>query len=77
NGFYVQPAIVEGIDPKSEIVQTETFAPILYVFKYKTFDEAIAIQNGVPQGLSSAICTSDGREAEKFVSPTGSDCGIA
>ncbi|HQY88285.1 MAG TPA: aldehyde dehydrogenase family protein [Tepidisphaeraceae bacterium] len=77
NGFYVQPAIVENVDPKSEIVQTETFAPILYIFKYKTFDEAIAIQNGVPQGLSSAIFTSDVREAERFVSPNGSDCGIA
>jgi aldehyde dehydrogenase (NAD+) len=76
-GFYVRPAIVEGIDPRAEVVQHETFAPILYVLKYKSLDEAIAIQNGVPQGLSSAIFTADVREAERFMSPAGSDCGIA
>jgi aldehyde dehydrogenase (NAD+) len=74
---YVAPAIVEGLAPSDAIVQHETFAPILYCFRYDTLDEAIAIQNGVPQGLSSAIFTGDIREAERFVSPTGSDCGIA
>ena len=59
------------------IVQQETFAPILYVMRYDTLDEAIAIHNGVPQGLASAIFTSDVREAELFCSPAGSDCGIA
>jgi aldehyde dehydrogenase (NAD+) len=77
DAFYVRPAIVEGLTPDASIVQHETFAPILYCFKYRTLDEAIAIQNGVPQGLSSAIFTSDVREAELFVSPSGSDCGIA
>ena len=75
--FYVTPAIIEHLDPKSEVVQHETFAPILYCFKYKTLDEAIAIQNDVPQGLSSAIFTTDVREAERFMSASGSDCGIA
>ena len=59
------------------IVQHETFAPILYIMKYKTLDEAIAMQNGVPQGLSSAIMTTSLREAEAFLSQAGSDCGIA
>ncbi len=77
DSFYVRPAIVEGLKADAPVVQHETFAPILYVFKYKTFDEAIAIQNGVPQGLSSAIFTTDVREAELFMSPAGSDCGIA
>jgi aldehyde dehydrogenase (NAD+) len=58
-------------------VQHETFAPILYLMKYKTLDEAIALQNGVPQGLSSAIMTGNLREAEQFLSQAGSDCGIA
>ena len=75
--YYVRPAIVEGMDPNSETVQHETFAPVLYCFKYRSVDEAIAIQNGVPQGLSSAIFTTDVREAELFMSPAGSDCGIA
>ncbi len=75
-GFYVRPAIVE-IGPDAAIVQEETFAPILYALRYRTLDEAIAWQNGVPQGLSSAIFTTDVREAEQFVSPAGSDCGIA
>ena len=60
-----------------EIVQEETFAPILYLIKYKTLEEAIALQNGVPQGLSSAIMTLNLREAELFLSCSGSDCGIA
>jgi aldehyde dehydrogenase (NAD+) len=74
-GYYVRPAIVE-IDAAAEIVQQETFAPILYVMRYKKLDEAIRIHNSVPQGLASAILTSDVREAELFCSPAGSDCGI-
>jgi aldehyde dehydrogenase (NAD+) len=74
-GFYVRPAIVE-IGAGAAIVQQETFAPILYLLRYRTMDEAIAIHNGVPQGLSSAILTGDVREAELFCSPAGSDCGI-
>jgi len=76
-GFYVRPAVVENIDHASECVQHETFAPILYCFKYDKLDEAIAMHNAVPQGLSSAIFTLNVREAELFVSPVGSDCGIA
>ena len=75
-GVYVRPAIVE-VPPDASIVREETFAPILYVMTYDTLDEAIAIHNDVPQGLSSAIFTSDVREAETFLSPAGSDCGIA
>jgi aldehyde dehydrogenase (NAD+) len=75
-GAYVRPAIVE-IEPTAPIVQQETFAPILYFMRYETLEEAIAIHNGVPQGLASAIFTSDVREAELFTSPAGSDCGIA
>ena len=75
-GLYVQPAIVEAENAWS-IVQHETFAPILYVMPYRTLEEAIALQNAVPQGLSSAIFTNDVREAELFVSARGSDCGIA
>ena len=75
-GFYVRPAIVEV--PRQEgSVLTETFAPILYVLRYRTIEEAIAINNAVPQGLSSSIFTSDLREAELFQSAAGSDCGIA
>ena len=77
SAFYVRPAIVAGLDPSAAIVQHETFAPILYAFKYGTLDEAIAIQNNVPQGLSSSIFTTDVREAERYLSPAGSDCGIA
>ncbi len=73
---YVLPALVEA-ENQFEIVQEETFAPILYVIKYKTIEEAIAINNGVPQGLSSAIFTENLRESELFLSETGSDCGIA
>lgn len=74
--FYVKPAIVE-MPAQTPTVCHETFAPILYVLKYETFDEALALQNGVPQGLSSAIFTTDVREAERFVAASGSDCGIA
>lgn len=75
-GFYVSPAIVE-MNAQVEIVCHETFAPILYVMTYDKFSEAIKINNGVPQGLSSCIFTRDVREAEEFLSATGSDCGIA
>src|SRR5688572_14337366 len=75
-GAYVRPAVVE-IKPNAPIVKEETFAPILYVMGYEKLDEAIAIHNDVPQGLSSAIFTADVREAERFLSPAGSDCGIA
>ncbi len=75
-GVYVRPALVE-IAPTAPIVQEETFAPILYVMTYRELDEALALHNAVPQGLSSAIFTSDVREAEWFLSPAGSDCGIA
>jgi aldehyde dehydrogenase (NAD+) len=74
-GCYVQPAVVE-IGPAAEILQQETFAPILYLLRYRTLDEAIAIHNNVPQGLASSIFTNDLREAEMFCSATGSDCGI-
>lgn len=76
SGCYVQPCIMEA-ENHFEIVQEETFAPILYIMKYKALDEAIAMQNGVPQGLSSAIMTDSVREAELFLSAHGSDCGIA
>lgn len=76
SGCYVKPCIAE-VQPGFAIVQHETFAPILYLLKYKTLEEAIAIQNGVPQGLSSAIMTLNLREAEQFLSVAGSDCGIA
>ncbi len=74
-GFYVVPTIVEA-DPGMPIVQEETFAPILYVMRYSTFDEAVAIHNGVPQGLSSAIFSTDVCEVERFLSARGSDCGL-
>jgi aldehyde dehydrogenase (NAD+) len=76
SGCYVKPCIAEA-QPGFKIVQHETFAPILYLLKYKTFEEAIAIQNGVPQGLSSSVMTLNLREAEQFLSSAGSDCGIA
>ncbi len=75
-GTYVRPAICEA-ENSYPIVQEETFAPILYLIRYKSIDEAIALQNGVQQGLSSAIFTNNMREMEKFLSPAGSDCGIA
>ena len=76
SGCYVQPCIAE-VTKDMAIVQHETFAPILYLIKYTDFEEAVAIQNGVPQGLSSAIMTLNLREAEQFLSSAGSDCGIA
>ncbi len=76
SGCYVKPCIAEA-DNRFNIVQHETFAPILYLLKYSTLDEAIALQNDVPQGLSSAIMTNNLREAEQFLSAAGSDCGIA
>lgn len=76
SGCYVKPCIAE-VKNDYKIVQHETFAPILYLIKYKELDEAIALQNGVPQGLSSAIMTLNLREAEQFLSAQGSDCGIA
>jgi aldehyde dehydrogenase (NAD+) len=76
SGCYVKPAILEA-KPNMKVVQHETFAPILYLMKYDRFEEAIAIQNEVPQGLSSAIFTNNLKEAEGFLSAQGSDCGIA
>ena len=76
SGCYVKPCIAAA-KPDDAIVQHETFAPILYVMKYATIEEAIAIQNNVPQGLSSAIMTLNMRESELFLSAQGSDCGIA
>jgi len=76
SGCYVKPCIAEA-SPEFDIVNQETFAPILYLLKYKTIEEAIEIQNGVPQGLSSAIMTLNLRESELFLSASGSDCGIA
>ncbi|MCX8999640.1 aldehyde dehydrogenase family protein [Rhizobiaceae bacterium BDR2-2] len=76
SAFYVRPAIVEMPEQTGPVVE-ETFAPILYVIKYSDFDTALALNNAVPQGLSSSIFTNDMREAEAFVSARGSDCGIA
>ena len=76
SGCYVKPCIAEATNDMA-IVQHETFAPILYIMKYNRLQEAIAMQNGVPQGLSSAIFTLNMREAEEFLSHVGSDCGIA
>lgn len=76
SGCYVKPAIAEAKN-EFEIVQHETFAPVLYLMKYSDFEEAIAMQNGVPQGLSSAIMTNNMQEAHRFLSAVGSDCGIA
>jgi aldehyde dehydrogenase (NAD+) len=76
-GNYVLPTIVTGVANSHDVVQTETFAPILYVMPFKTIDEAIALQNGVPQGLSSSVFTTDMRVAEQFLASPGSDCGIA
>jgi aldehyde dehydrogenase (NAD+) len=75
-GFYVRPAIVEAARQEGTVVE-EPFAPILYVLRYRDFDEAITLNNDVPQGLSSSIFTNDIREAERFMSAAGSDCGIA
>ena len=76
SGCYVKPCIAEAANDLP-VVQHETFAPILYIMKYSTIEEAIALQNGVPQGLSSAIMTLNMRESEQFLSHAGSDCGIA
>jgi aldehyde dehydrogenase (NAD+) len=76
DAYYVEPTIVV-MPYQTEVVQDETFAPILYVLLYDDFDDAIAIHNAVPQGLSSALFTTDQREAERFLSAEGSDCGIA
>ncbi len=76
SGCYVKPCIAE-VTKDMDIVQHEAFAPILYLMKYNDIEEAVAIQNGVPQGLSSAIMTLNLREAEQFLSSAGSDCGIA
>ncbi|MEU5209156.1 aldehyde dehydrogenase family protein [Streptomyces sp. NPDC020742] len=73
---YVRPAIVR-MPEQTDTVRTETFAPVLYALTYRTFDEALALHNGVPQGLSSSIFTRDQREAERFLAADGSDCGIA
>jgi aldehyde dehydrogenase (NAD+) len=75
NAYYVEPAIVR-MPAQTELVRRETFAPILYVMTYREFEDAIALHNGVPQGLSSSIFTGDQREAERFLSSDGSDCGI-
>ncbi|NVN13098.1 aldehyde dehydrogenase family protein, partial [Nguyenibacter vanlangensis] len=76
DAFYVRPALVEMPTQAGPVLQ-ETFAPILYVMKYSDLDQAIALQNAVPQGLSSSIFTTDLRQAERFLSAAGSDCGIA
>jgi len=76
-GNFVEPTIVTGLKNSDEVVQTETFSPILYVMKYSSLDEAIALQNDVPQGLSSAIFTTNLKTAEAFLAASGSDCGIA
>ena len=75
-GFYVRPAIMEVTSEDSNVLK-ETFAPILYVIRYRDIQEAIELNNSVPQGLSSSIFTNDLREAELFMSAVGSDCGIA
>ncbi len=76
NGFYVQPCIIEMPD-QTKAVENETFAPVLYLMKYKNFEDVIKKHNDVPQGLSSSIFSNDMRETERFLSATGSDCGIA
>lgn len=76
SGCYVKPCVIE-VDRSAPVIQQETFAPVLYLLRYASLEEAIAIQNDVPQGLSSAIMTTDLREAERYLSHAGSDCGIA
>jgi len=76
SGCYVTPCIAE-VQNHYKIVQHETFAPVLYLIKYKTIEEAIELQNDVPQGLSSSIFSNNMRETEMFLSHRGSDCGIA
>ncbi len=77
DGNFVRPTLITGVPNDAEVIQTETFAPILYVIPFKTVDEAIALHNAVPQGLSSSVFTTDMRVAEQFLSAAGSDCGIA
>jgi aldehyde dehydrogenase (NAD+) len=74
--LYVRPALAE-VENHWQIVQEETFAPLLYLIRYQDFDEALRLQNDVPQGLSSAVFTRDFQESEKFLSHEGSDCGLA
>ena len=76
DAWYAEPTIVR-MPTQTDVVRQETFAPILYVLTYGELDEAIALQNGVPQGLASSIFTTDLREAERFLAAAGSDCGIA
>lgn len=76
-GYFVEPTLVTRVQNSSDVVQRETFAPILYVMSYKNIEEAIALQNGVHQGLSSAMFTNTLQNAEQFLSASGSDCGIA
>jgi aldehyde dehydrogenase (NAD+) len=76
DAWYAEPAIVR-MPAQTDVVRQETFAPLLYVLSYEDLDEAVALQNGVPQGLASSIFTTDLREAERFLAATGSDCGIA
>ncbi len=76
DAFYVRPSIVR-MDEQTSVVTQETFAPLLYVLPYDDFDEAVALNNAVPQGLSSSVFTADQAEAERFLSAEGSDCGIA
>ena len=76
DAYYVEPALVR-MPAQTELVRRETFAPVLYVMTYRDFEDAIALHNGVPQGLSSSIFTRDQREAERFLAADGSDCGIA
>ena len=75
DAFYANPSIVR-VDQQTDVVAQETFAPLLYVLPYEDFDEAVALNNAVPQGLSSSVFTSDQAEAERFLSAEGSDCGI-
>lgn len=76
-GYFVQPTLVTGLTNECDIVQEETFAPILYVMPYRSLQEAITLQNAVSQGLSSALFTDNLRHAEYYLSVQGSDCGIA
>ena len=76
DAWYAEPTIVR-MPSQTDVVRRETFAPLLYVFTYRELDEAIALQNDVPQGLASSIFTTDLREAERFLAAVGSDCGIA
>lgn len=75
-GNFVEPTIVTGLTNDQPIVQQETFAPIVYILKFKTFEEAVAINNGVEQGLSSSVFTADIGKLFKWIGPKGSDCGI-